>query len=241
MTEETQVAAAEATEQVSAETVETPEVTEPETPEVAEQPEKPELTPAEREARALKRRVDRLTREKYRTQAELEQLRQRQPEQQEEPNQQLTEAEVHRRAVALAEQKALNEKCNTIAKTGEKKFPDFMEKVEALNGAVPMFDPKGATPFMEAILDSDDPVALIHHLGSNPDVADELADLTPRQQVRRLAQIERDLEAKAAPPKPSNAPKPLQPVKPTAAPGMPDPAKDIEAFMAWRKAARSKE
>ena len=236
MTEETQVAAAEATEQVSAETVETPEVTEPETPEVAEQPEKPELTPAEREARALKRRVDRLTREKYRTQAELEQLRQRQPEQQEEPNQQLTEAEVNRRAAALAEQKALNDKCNDIAKTGQKKFPDFMEKVEALNGDVALFDARGATPFMEALLDADDPAALIHHLGSNPDIASELADLTPRQQVRRLAQIEHDLEAKATPPKPSNAPKPIQPVKPVAAAVGPDPSKDPEGWISWRNA-----
>ncbi|MNU46286.1 hypothetical protein D3C71_351450 [compost metagenome] len=212
-----------------------PDQADPEHPEGAEQPQKPELTPAEREAKALKRRVDRLTREKYETQAELQQLRQRPAEPQGEAPQ-LTEQEVNRRAQKIAETKAFNDRCNEIDRIGRKEFPDFAEKFIELSAEIPTIDKNGATPFLEAILDSDNPAALIHHLGSNPDLAAELADLTPRQQVRRLALIERDMGAKEAPPKTSNAPKPIQPVKPTATAGGPDPGKDPEAWIAWRNA-----
>lgn len=208
---------------------------EPENPEGNAEPQKPELTPAEREARALKRRVDRLTREKYQTQAELQQLRQRPADPQVDASQ-MTEQEVNRRAQQIAETRAFNDRCNEIDRVGRKEFPDFADKFAELSAEIPTFTEKGATPFMEAILDSDNPAALIHHLGSNPDLAAELADLTPRQQVRRLALIERDMGAKEAPPKTSSAPKPIQPVKPTATAGGPDPGKDPEAWIAWRNA-----
>lgn len=208
---------------------------EPENPESNAEPQKPELTPAEREARALKRRVDRLTREKYQTQAELQQLRQRPADPQVDVSQ-MTEQEVNRRAQQIAETRAFNDRCNEIDRVGRKEFPDFADKFAELSAEIPTFTEKGATPFMEAILDSDNPAALIHHLGSNPDLAAELADLTPRQQVRRLALIERDMGAKEAPPKTSSAPKPIQPVKPTATAGGPDPGKDPEAWIAWRNA-----
>ncbi|AZS78788.1 hypothetical protein ELS24_10235 [Achromobacter spanius] len=213
----------------------TPAQAEPENPEGTADQQKPELTQAEREARALKRRVDRLTREKYQTQAELQQLRQRPAEPQADASQ-LTEQEINRRAVQVAEAKAVNDRCNEIARVGAKEFPDFMDKFAELSADIPTFTKDGPTPFMEAILDSDSPAALLHHIASNPDLADELADLSPRQQVRRLALIERDMGAKEAPPKTSSAPKPIQPVKPTATAGGPDPGKDPEGWIAWRNA-----
>lgn len=212
-----------------------PAQAEPGTPEGTEPPQKPELTAAEREAKALKRRVDRLTREKYETQAELQQLRQRPAEPQESATQ-LTEQEVNRRAHQIAEAKAFTDRCNEIARVGAKDFPDFMDKFAELSAEIPTFKDNRPTPFMEAILDSDSPAALLHHIASNPDLADELADLSPRQQVRRLALIERDMGAKDTPPKSSSAPKPIQPVKPTAAAAGPDPGKDPEAWIAWRNA-----
>lgn len=208
---------------------------EPENPEGNAEPQKPELTPAEREARALKRRVDRLTREKYQTQAELQQLRQRPADPQADASQ-LTEQEINRRAHQVAEAKAFNDRCNEIARVGAKEYPDFMDKFAELSADIPTIKDNRPTPFMEAVLDSDNPAALLHHIATNPELADELADLSPRQQVRRLALIERDMGAKEAPPKTSSAPKPIQPVKPTATAGGPDPGKDPEAWIAWRNA-----
>lgn len=232
---ESQAAPVEAAQIPSTDPAVVPALADPETPEGTDQPQKPELTPAEREAKALKRRVDRLTREKYETQAELQQLRQRPAEPQEETPQ-LTEQEVNRRAQQIADTKAFNARCDDIDRVGRKEFPDFKEKFVELSEEIPTFTKDGPTPFLEALLDSENPAALIHHLGSNPDLAAELADLSPRQQVRRLALIERDMGAKEAPPKTSSAPKPIQPVKPTATAGGPDAGKDPEAWIAWRNA-----
>jgi hypothetical protein len=52
--------------------------------------------------------------------------------------------------------------------------------------------------------------------------------LTPARIGRRLAELNREIEA-AAKPKTSAAAKPLQPVKPAALPQAPDPAKQTDA------------
>jgi hypothetical protein len=211
------------------------EVADPKTPEADDAPQKPELTPAEREARALKRRVDRLTREKYQLQAQVGQTQQRPPVA--DDTTQPAATDVRQEAREYVEAERFNAKCNDIAASGTKGFPDFMEKFAELGAEVPLFDAKQRPlPVMEALLDADNPAALIHHLGSNPDLAAELADLTPRQQVRKLALIERDMDSKPPPPKPSNAPKPLQPVRGTAADSWPDPSKDPEGWIAKRNA-----
>lgn len=192
-----------------------------EQPELSEADKK--VAEAEKAAKSLKRRVDRLTRDRYQAQAELNQYRQNAAKPTEQAPQPLTEEEVNRRASAIADERDIASKCNTLAKDGEKKFSDFLPKFKELSDEIPTFINNRPTPFMEAILDSDDPAALIHHLGSNPDIASELADLNPRQQIRRLALIERDLDA-APKPKPSNAPKPLSTVKPSGSKGTVDPS-----------------
>ena len=68
----------------------------------------------------------------------------------------------------------------------------------------------------------------------NPDIAEELADLSLPRQVRKLTLIEQELADKAKP-RTSNAPKPLDPVKPQG--GSKDPSAMTDAeFRAWRRA-----
>jgi hypothetical protein len=192
--------------------------------------EPPELTEAEKKAadaenksKALERRISRMTREKYQREAQLDQYRQAAPKPTETTNQPLTEEEVNRRASVIADVREFNAKCDRVNSTGTKQFSDFGKVFAELSQEVPTFVDNRATPFMEALLDANDPAALIHHLGTNPDLASELADLNPRQQIRRLALIERDLDA-APKPKPSNAPKPLSTVKPSGSKGSVDPS-----------------
>lgn len=216
-----------------------PVVAEPVTEVAAAPAVKPEPTAAEREAKALQRRVDRLTREKYETRAQLDQLQRQQPAaapDQAPIERPLSQADVNQRAEQIAEQRLFNQKCDSVVTTGDKAFPDFKEKLEALGAEVPLFsDGNRPTPFLDAVLDADNPAMLLHHLGSNPDIAAELADLSPRQQVRKLALIERDLGEKPKP-QSSNAPKPLQPVRSVAAGGGPDASKDPDAWIKWRNA-----
>lgn len=200
---------------------------------------KPEPTEAEREARAKQRRIDRMTRETYRLRAENEQLRQSQGRQPVDEQETLTAEDVERRADekarAMTETQRVNDRCNEIAKQGAKEFKGEFDKALAEVGSItPLFDAKGKPqPLMQAILETDEPHKVLHYLGTNPDVAEELADMSPLRAARKLGQIERDMAAKPES-KPSSAPKPLQPVKAAAAGGSPDPSKDPEGWAKWR-------
>lgn len=210
-----------------------------------EQPEakpKPELTPAEKEAAALKRRVDRLTRDRYREReehaAELARVRAQPEPKAEGQTPQLTDEEVERRAhtkaAEIAEARSFNDRCNEVFTKGKKAFPSFAEDLGALAAEVgPLFGKDNKpTPLMRSILDTEEPHRILKHLADNPEAAADLVDLPERQQFRRLVLLERDLEGETRP-KPSTAPKPVAPVKGGAA-GSPDPAKDPEAWIAWR-------
>lgn len=189
-----------------------------------ETPEKDEAAPEDPSAKAVKnlqRRIDRLTATKYQTQAEVnqaraeaEQLRQRlaQYEQPEQPQQQGPDPITLAKEIARIEK--VTEKANAIAKQGAEKFPNFREAVQVVNReAGSMFDQYGrSTPFGEAVLSADDPAAVIHAIGTDPDLAAELADLSPIQQARRIARLEIELSKPKEPPK-STAPKPLTPIK----------------------------
>lgn len=200
-------------------TDETPEVVNPE-PNEPQADETPE-DPRDKTVKSLQRRVDRLTAAKYQTQAEAQQARQQleqlqarlaQYEQPEQPQQQ--QADPITLAKEIAKIEKVTEKANQIAKEGATKFKDFGEAVKVVNReAGQLFDQYGrATPFGEAILASDDPAAVIHAIGTNPDLAADLADLSPIQQARRIARLEAELSKPKEPPK-SSAPKPITPVK----------------------------
>lgn len=208
---------------------------------------KPEVTPAEKESRALKRRIDRLTRNKYQSEAQMQQLQaelaqlRAQLGQGGADDQQASAAtpkpaDLQRQAREMVEIERINARCDDVAAKGEATYPDFKEKVVELGQELPLFDPQGRpAPILQTILESDDPTALIYHLGSNPDEAAELADMTPRQQLRRLIQIEAELgNTSAAQPtaqapavqKPpvSKAPPPVQPNRSAVGQFTKDPA-----------------
>jgi cell division protein FtsB len=254
MNEEMQAAPVEpveTTQTTSADTAETQEVAAPE----GEQKE-PAADEAAKALEATKRRIDRLTADKYRTKAENEQLRAEREQLQQQiaalkgtPTEADTRHLTAQEIEALADQRAaeklsavqFNEKCNAIAKEGAKAFKgEWDQALKTVGEVAPLFDARQRPqPLMEAILDTDAPHKVLHFLGTNPEIAEELADMTPRQQVRRLAQLEIELNAKPAK-QTSSAPRPLQPVKAAATSSEPDAKADPEAWIKWRnKQSRS--
>lgn len=241
MTTEIQVTTPEVTEIPSGDAAVNPEVAGQENVETPAGGEgKPEPTEAERQAKALQRRVDRLTRERYQLRAENENLRTRSQPQAADEQETLTPEEVDRRAEekarAMTEAQRVNDRCNEIAKQGEKEFKaDFDKALKEVSSIAPLFDAKTGKPepLMQAILETDEPHKVLHYLGMHPDVAEEIADMSPLRAARKLGQIERDMATKPEP-KPSNAPKPLSPVKAAAAGSSPDPSKDPEGWAKWR-------
>jgi len=192
-------------------------------------------TDADKAAKALQRRIDRLTREKYQLRAELDQSRQ--PKQSDEDHQ-LTPDDVETRAEARAremlEVKQFNDRCNEVFEKGNKASKQFTESLKTLAEEIgSAFDAKGKpTPVMSAILDADEPHKVILYLADKPDLAAELAELSPSRQIRRVAQLEREMGEEAKP-QTSNAPKPPQPVKSGGgSSSAPDP-KDTARWIAW--------
>lgn len=213
MTEETLVAPVAATEIPATEVTaqETQEVAAPENDEAAERDDPTKVV------KRMERRIDRLTAARYQAEARAEQVA-AQYEQLRSQLSQETPQQGQQDPVALAREIAhverITEKANGIAADGNKRFESFGKSVQTIASEVgSLFDKRGkATPIGEAILAADDPAALIHHIGTNPDLAADLADMTPIQQARKLARIEIDMAKPKEAPR-SNAPKPLTPVK----------------------------
>lgn len=240
MNTETQVSPVAETQNQATEVVEKQEVT---TPDVEATPEQKAEEEHSKALKAMEKRIDRLTAKSYRTAAENQQLREtiarfeqqsQQTETQDEAKP-LSREEIARlvkeEAKVLTKQERINEKANTIHAEGVKKFPDFDTTIAALGREVDLFTKQGPTPLMEAVLDSESPAELLHHLGKDPDLAAELAELSPTQIARRLVKIESELiETKK--PKTSQAPKPLTPVKASSGSDEPD-INDAKAWIAW--------
>ena len=227
MTTETDVVAGAATEIESPVTDENAEVVTPEPGTQTEQPETQE-DPAAKSLKRLERRIDRVTAARYQAEAEREQARQEsaqlraQLQQFTQPEEQPRQPQIDPMQLAneIATVREITSKSNAIAKDGETKYgkAEFASALRTVQEeAGQLFTPQGKpTAIGEAVLSADDPAALLHHLGTNPDVAAELADLTPVQAARRIARIEIEMSKPVAP-KQSNAPRPITPVRASSA------------------------
>ena len=188
---------------------------------------------ADKASKALQRRIDRLTREKYQLRAENDQLRTPRQVDEDHP---LNEADVETRAHQLArditEREKFTSHCNDVFDKGQKASKKFTESMQEFAEEVgPVFDKNGnPSTVMAAILDADEPHKLIIYLAGKPDLSAELADLSPSRQIRRIAQIEKEMGEDK--PKPSTAPKPAQPVKGGGSDSEPDP-KDTTRWIDW--------
>jgi hypothetical protein len=214
------------------------------------------LTDEQKTIRKMQRRIDRLTAKRGGTERENEILRQhlesahrqlqaagRQGDEEGEGGQgrpqsrQLTDADIDRiaseRAQELHQRSAVGQRLDAVVMAG-RKLEGFDDAVDAVAEIVPFADRQGRpTPFIEAVLDCDDPAAVLKHLGDNPDEAEDFADLTPAQLGRRLAKLEDKLK-QGAKKQTSAAPAPLRPVNSSASSLEPDPEKDASAWIRAR-------
>jgi hypothetical protein len=219
---------------------------------------KPELTPEQRAMRKMERRIHTLTAGRGAAQREAEMLRERlaaletqrpattqQQEDDEQPQQRpvIDPREIDRiatqRADEIARQRDIARRSADVMRAGSK-LEGFDDAVNTVADEVPFTDRAGRpTAFIEAVLDSEAPAAILHYLGQNPEEAAAFADLGPAQIGRRIARLEDKLKVSAKT-QTSNAPRPLKPVQPNGA-GEKDPSKMTDTeFAAWRKAQIAK-
>lgn len=198
-------------------------------------------TEVDKATRKARRRIDRLIAERAQRDERLTQLEAELAEAKAAKDQDKPKTEDPREIAAtmrLVEKTA--DATSKVMREAGKKFSDFEAAVaELVEELGPQIDKAGRpTPLMEAVLDSDIAADVLYHLGKNPEEAAELVGLSPSKLGRRIALLEKELEAKAKP-KQSAAPKPLAPVK-ASAPVTVDETKMTDAqWRAWRLKAKS--
>ena len=135
-------------------------------------------------------------------------------------------------------QEKVDDQYNSFAREGNKKYPDF----EAVALSPDMYDENGVV--LNAVLNADNGIDIAHHLGQNPDVADEIcqkATRNPMAAAIQLGQISAQLKAASAI-RASTAPDPVPSLKGSDAGGPPDPNKETtEEFMARHNRERIKD
>lgn len=231
MSTEALVAPDAATEIPASEQAASPEVATPEASAETQpdEPPEPEVDPRDKAVKSLNRRVDRITAARYQAEAraeqaaqESQQLRQRLAQYEQGETPQPRQADPLALANEIATIREVTAKSNNVVKVGRERFEAFdkaltvvIEEAGALVSPIPGTQIGRPTPLGEAILDADDPAAVLHYLGNNPDAAADLHGLTATQVARRIARIEIEI-GKTSEPKQSTAPKPIAPVKSVA-------------------------
>ena len=236
MSTDTLVSAAEETQIQSAEPT-VPEVVEPDASVDAEG--EPKGDDPAKAIERMQRRIDRKHATAAKAIAENAMLKQQLEELRGQPKDDRPVEDVEGRANAIAEARLYAKSAEDIVNKGKSKQKDFIPALQDLAAEVgPFVQPDGLpSKFMRAVLDvSEKPHALLYHLGKNPDLAADLADLPVTKLAAKLDRLERELNDKATP-KSSSAPKPLEPVKAKAGSSLlPSDSDSADVWFAKEKA-----
>jgi hypothetical protein len=150
------------------------------------------------------------------------------------PDANVIETKARALAQEMARQQEVSKHIGSVLTAG-KALPEFDAACNSVNDELPFYERNGKpTEFLSALLEFDEPAKLLHHLGTNPDLVEELADMTHTRRVRRLDAIEREIKDKATP-KTSSAPKPLAPLKGQGTDSKDPSAMTDAEFAAWRR------
>lgn len=229
-------------EQTAASAVTTPNA-EIQTPAAEVQPEVVPAAAAEQNedkvrADRAERAAMRLRREKAAEKAKADFYREQAEKHQPHPPQeavQMTKADLEAEFQRREWQRAQNEKSQRVVQKIEKAKaadPDF---ADALENSAGDFNHEQLAVLTEAIDSSDVGVDVLRYLTKNPDEADRLSKLSPILLAREFGRLEAKVEDLAKP-KPSNAPKPLDPTRnQTTVSNAYRPDMSDAAFSKWRR------
>lgn len=128
--------------------------------------------------------------------------------------------ETHRQAVFNERQQTLKTKMDA----GREKYADF--EAVAFNPTVPL-----TSAMTETIIDADNSADIAYHLGTNPQEAARISNLSPMQQVMEIAKLDVTMASKQT--KITKAPPPSEPVSSGDAGAVIDP--DRLPIEEWRR------
>jgi hypothetical protein len=104
---------------------------------------------------------------------------------------------------------AFNARSNAVHAAGVKAFPDFEDRIGRLQatGVLHPHDPR----LLAAVLETEAPEKVLHHLGGDPDEAERVAQLSPVRQAAELARVAMKVGQPGYRPV-SKAPAPISPI-----------------------------
>jgi hypothetical protein len=116
-------------------------------------------------------------------------------------------------AARRIQQMDMNRKSDALVAAGHKAYtaPEFDDSVRRLASLGAIYDDAGnPSHILDAMLDCDAPHDVLHYLGQNPGMVEDLSALSPRALIRAMAKLE--AKVAAAPPRVSKAPVPVRPL-----------------------------
>lgn len=113
---------------------------------------------------------------------------------------------VHNEAARLAALTKYNEDCNVVADTGKKAYGNEWDAAMSNIATLGILDQET----MNGVLATDNPAKVLYELGASPEKLQNIMELPP---AKRIAEMTKMSIAKAAKPKISDAPPPIEPVK----------------------------
>ena len=139
------------------------------------------------------------------------------------------------------EQEATRERGQTaeaeLARQWQQRTADYAKANPTFNADIRRL-PELPRETIAELVSSDLAAEIAHHLARNPDLAEDLADLSPSGQIRMIGRLEGQLQASKGKPLSRAAP-PVTPPSGKAAPPVRDPAGMTPAqYRAWREAQK---
>ena len=196
-------------------------------------PKEVELSRLRRQLTKAQRNNGRLSQQAQTLEQQLQQFQQNPQERQEPQPREVVLSLAQQMAQQMREQETLQASVKKVMSEGQK-LAGFDEACNTVNEEIAFYENGRPTAFLDAVMDSDAPAKLLHYLGSNPDLAAELADLKPAQLGRRIERIEAQMNAKPAGKPVSNAPAPAKPIGASRSQGSPENMSQAE-YEAFRK------
>ena len=231
-------------------------------PDTNEQPDTGEDDQEHRLPKGVQKRIDRLTREKYRLQAQLDvmQSQRQQPEPQRQPapkaegaptpdkfssyeeyleakaewKAEQKVAEVLRKQQESTQQQSAQAEHAKLQRTWEKRVQDAMSVYDDFEEVALSPDVPVTQSMMQSIIRAEKGADVAYFLGKNPEVAQQIAQLDPVSVAIRIGEIAATV-ARPAPKKTTSAPPPISPVGSRSGAPQKDPDKmTVEEWTRWR-------
>jgi hypothetical protein len=138
---------------------------------------------------------------------------------------------VEARAQQIVAAHAFTAKSNAIHQAGVQAYPDFQDRINELQ-AHGVLSPQ-RPGFLAALMQSDHPEKVLHHLGGDPEAARQIAGMPPLKQAAELAKLSVRIGQQGHRPV-SQAPAPISPIGGASARGF-NPSDDSVPIDQWMR------